>query len=305
MYCKMKLKFKIYKALLFLVTALLWSYTSSAQEEEISIDQYRMYFKFSTVKQDDNSRQLQVNFMARNKKDRKDRVPIYDANIEFFNVLEDEEISLGSAKTNKEGDATVTVAKDHQYLIDTEGNINLAARFEGTDALDAEDDEIAVKDIWLDLDLAEIDSVKTITVSAHALDSVGNKIPVDEVDIALFVQGMLSKMKLDEGTISDGEYVYEIEDELPGDADQNITFFAMITDNDDYGNVTKKQSKLWGVFEKNNESESGNKLWTEAAPIWMYIVLTILLVGIWVNFAYTIIHLIKIKKEGKNLETNT
>ena len=45
-----------------------------------------------------------------------------------------------------------------------------------------------------------------------------------------------------------------------------------------------------------------NTLWSKAAPIWMYVVLTILLVGVWANYVYTVIHLFKINKEGKELE---
>jgi hypothetical protein len=31
----------------------------------------------------------------------------------------------------------------------------------------------------------------------------------------------------------------------------------------------------------------------------MYVVLTILLVGVWANYAYTVVQLLKIKKSGK------
>ncbi len=51
--------------------------------------------------------------------------------------------------------------------------------------------------------------------------------------------------------------------------------------------------------------DDSNTLWSEAAPIWMYIVLTILLVGVWANYAYTIKNLFSISKEGKELEMKT
>ena len=53
-----------------------------------------------------------------------------------------------------------------KYLTDEDGYINLTARFEGTDALDAEEEEILVRDLILELNLEEIDSVKTIFVKA-------------------------------------------------------------------------------------------------------------------------------------------
>jgi hypothetical protein len=132
------------------------------------------------------------------------------------------------------------------------------------------------------------------------MDSLGVKIPVEEVDVIISIQGMLSKMKLEEGTIEEGIFEYEFPTNIPGDSDANITVFSTIDDHDDFGNVTQQNTIKWGVFNKQLKKE-GNKLWSEAAPIWMYIVLTILLLGVWANYAYTIAFLFKIKKAGKKL----
>ena len=66
---------------------------------------------------------------------------------------------------------------------------------------------------------------------------------------------------------------------------------------------SQKQTIHWGAGQVNDDTTGdGNKLWSEAAPVWMYVVLTILLLGVWINYLYTIIHLFKIKKEGKELD---
>jgi hypothetical protein len=67
-------------------SGLLFATTSFAQE--IDLSKYRMSFNFKTIKQDDGSRILEASFIARNKKDRKDRIPLYDAEIYFYNFLE-------------------------------------------------------------------------------------------------------------------------------------------------------------------------------------------------------------------------
>ncbi len=67
-------------------------------------------------------------------------------------------------------------------------------------------------------------------------------------------------------------------------------------------NVTQKKTVNWGVFDKVNVEQS-NTLWSEAAPIWMYVVLSILLIGVWANYIYSIRNLLKIKKEGKEIES--
>jgi len=285
-----------------LMIGLLVSTKGNAQE--IDLSKYRMRFSLNTTKQHDNFRILEANFIAANKKDRKDRIPVYDAEIAFFNVLNDEEVLIGSSKTDKEGIAKVTVPDSHSYLTDGNGNINLLARFNGSDALDEEEEELSVKNLFLDLSLTEIDSVRSVVVNAFVLDSLGAKIPVEEMDIVIAVGGMLSKMPIEDGTIEDGEFIFEMPVDIPGDANGDLTVYSIIEDHDEYGDVIQKKTANWGIFTEQSKKDT-NTLWSEAAPIWMYVVLTILLVGVWTNYVYTIINLFKIKKEGKQLEMDT
>lgn len=291
----MKINILKYKLITSFIIALLFSFNGFAQEEDAS--NYRMRFKFKTVKQPDNSRLLEVSFIGQNKKDRKDKVPVFDAEIKFYN----EANLLGTAKTSKEGIAQLTVPENHNYTTDEDEYINFIAKFEGSDGLDEEEDEIQVKDLYLELNLEEIDSVKTVLVKAFTIDSLGVEIPLEEADIVISVNGMISKMKLEEGTIEDGEFEFEFPTDIPGDANGDIIVYSIISDNDDFGNIIQQKSINWGTF-KTASIEEGNKLWSEAAPIWMYIVLTILLVGVWANYVYTAVNLFNIKKEGKELE---
>lgn len=168
--------------------------------------------------------------------------------------------------------------------------------------MDEQSEELRVKDLVLELNLEEIDSVKTALVKAFTLDSLGAKTPVEEADIYIAVEGMLSKMKLEAGSIDAGEFEYEFPTDLPGDMNGDLIVYAMIEDHEEYGNVIQKQVINWGVF-NSQEVNSSNTLWSEAAPIWMYVVLTILLVGVWMNYGYSIYNLFMIRKEGRDLET--
>ncbi|MGB5363754.1 MAG: hypothetical protein WBN17_10665 [Aureibaculum sp.] len=289
-------------SVLILLTGFLINTNSLAQENDA--DNYKMLFKFKTVKQHDNSRLLEASFIGQNKEDRKDKIPVYEAEIKFYNILSDNEVLLGTAKTDKEGIASITLPVDQSYLSDEDGFINFTAKFEGSDALDEEEEEILIKDLFLELNLTEIDSVKTVLVKANLKDSLGVETPVAELDIIISVGGMLSKMKLEEDTLEDGEFEFKFPTDLQGDVDGNVTVYAIIDDHDEFGNVVQKQTIKWGIFNKET-SKVSNTLWSEAAPIWMYVVLTILLVGVWSNYIYTIINLLKIRKEGKQLELNT
>ncbi|WP_422082298.1 hypothetical protein [Ulvibacterium sp.] len=296
------MRIRFFKYSLSIVLLLFLAPNTFGQEQDLS--NYRMRYNLRTIKQHDNSRTLEVRFIAANKKDRKDRVPVYGAQIEFFNFLEDEVISLGVSETSKEGIAQITLPENQPYVKDVEGRINFRAVFEGTEDLDGEEDEISIKDIDLDLGLIEKDSVRTVQIKAHTLDSLGVEIPVEEADIIISVEGMLSKMIIDEGTLEAGAYDFKMPIGLPGNANGDITVYAIIEDHDEYGDVVQRKTESWGVL-NDRHHEDENTLWSEVAPIWMYVVLTILLVGIWANFIYTGIHLFKIKKEGKELELKT
>ena len=272
--------------------------------QNIDVENYRMMYNFKTIKNSDNTRTLEVSFIARNKEDRKDNVPVFDAEIKFFNTLNDEEVLIGTSKTNNEGIARIILPENQKYLADEDGYINLKALFEGTDAIDEQEETLSVKNLYLELDLQEIDSVKTVSIKAYLKDSAGTILPVEECDIIISVNGMISRMKIEEGTIENGEFEFEMPTNIPGDANGNYTVFAVIQDHDEFANVIQEKNVNWGVFTKLAANDS-NTLWSEAAPIWMYIVLTILLVGVWANYAYTIKNLFSISKEGKELEMKT
>ncbi|MBD0851122.1 hypothetical protein [Maribacter arenosus] len=284
-----------------LVIGLLMTTGSIAQDQEFDVKDYKMLFNFSTVKNPDNTRLLEASLIARNKKDRKDNIPLFEAEIEFVNTLDDQEVSLGKSKTSKEGIATLVLPENQSYLSNSEGSINLIARFNGSEALDEEEEEISVKDLHLEMNLTEIDSVRTVVVNAFVLDSLGSKLPVEETDIVIAVGGMLSKMPIGDGTIEDGEFILEMPNDIPGDRNGDLTVYSIIKENDEFGDVIQKKTANWGIFNAQSKKDT-NTLWSEAAPIWMYVVLTILLVGVWANYVYTIINLLKIKKEGKQLE---
>ena len=269
--------------------------------QEFDANNYKMAFSFKTAKNYDSSRLLEVSFIAKNKKDRRDKIPIYDAEIKFFNVLNNTETLLGISKTSQEGIAAITLPENHDYLVDEEGNINLISRFEGSESLAEEETEITVKNLHVTLALVEIDSVRTIQVNAFTIDSSGVKIKVNETDIVVSMEAMLSKMTLAEGTIEDGEFEFKFLDDIPGDVNGDITVYAIIEDHDEFGDVIQKKTINWGSLKEQAEIEK-YALWASLAPIWMYVVLTIMLVGVWANYAYTILNLYIIKKEGSSLE---
>lgn len=290
---------KKYTLITSFIATILFSNHFVAQENEAN--NYKMAFSFRTEKNNDNARVLEANFIGRNETDKKDILPVFGAEIKFFNILNDEEVLLGASKTSKKGIAKLIIPENHNYLVDSEGNINFIARFEGTDALEEAEEEIVVKDLHLALYLVEVDSLRMVQIKAFTIDSLGTEIPAEALEIVVSIETMLSKMPINEGTLENGEFEFEFPADFPGDVNGNLIVSVLVDDNDEYATVNQKKTVNWGVFNKEIKKDE-NTLWSAAAPIWMYTVLTIMLVGVWANYLYTIVHLFKIKKEGDQLK---
>jgi len=270
--------------------------TDKSLAQGFNADNYKIFYNFKTVKQIDNKRLFEVSFVTQNAEDKLDEMPVFKAEIKFLNVLGEQEVLLGSVLTSKEGIAQLILPENQTYLKDSDGRITVRAKFEATDALEEQLEEISFKDLTLEFGITEIDSVRTISVNAYTLDNNGESIPVEAADIAFYVQGMLSKLKIEEGAIEQGVYEFEYVNQIPGDDKGNLTFYAMIEESDDFANVIQmKKAKFGTIIEKNKMDK--NALWADAAPIWMYIVLSILLIGVYSNFAYSIVNLFKIRNE--------
>ncbi len=289
-----------YISRILVLAGLMFSYSTNVLGQEFELSNYKIRYTLSTLKDVNNNRQLEVKFLAANKKDRKDRIPVSGALIKFYNSGNDTLIAIGEIETDDKGIAKIEVPSSMNLLMDEEGYYNFSAQFDATESLKRQKKSLQVKDLILNLNLSEEDSLKMVSLEAYTIDSLGSKLPVEELDLVFSVGGMLSRMPIEEASLEDGVYEFEITKDIQGDINGDFQMFAFVDDHDDYGTVLQMVESNWGVFDDIREPEK-NKLWTEAAPIWMYVVLTILLVGIWANFLYTIIKLLKIKKIGKNL----
>ena len=268
-----------------------------AQEDEFNLSDYRIRFGLETQKTTDNSRVLKASFIGQNKKDRKDRLPVHEAEIVFYNQLGDDRVELGKSKTDETGTAVLVVPPGTNYLKDEEGYIEFIARFNGNEGMRRKEADLKVRDLFLDISAEEIDSVKTVVVHTFVIDSTGQRIPQEDVDVKIAVRGMLSDLALEEGSTEDGTLEFEFPDDIPGDKDGEFFIIASIEDNDEFGNLEYMEKSDWGVFDDVPHIEK-NELWTEAAPIWMYVILTVMLVGVWANYVYTLIKIRKIWKLG-------
>lgn len=228
-------------------------------------------------------------------------VPVFQAKIDFTAVADGKSAILGTVSTDKDGKATLKLDKGTSYIKNKEGITEVKASFVGTGKLSSSEASVKFKDLNVQFSLVEKDSVNTLHLKASSIGSAGEIVPLKETNFNVYVQGLYSKLKVGECFVDGGEGTLQFPNNIPGDENGNLKIFVRLEENEVYGEVEKSENAKWGNH-RSGFVEPQRSLWTSGAPIWMITTLIILLAGVWSHYLYAIIQMIKIRKEGKNIE---
>jgi hypothetical protein len=222
-------------------------------------------------------------------------VPLHGLRINY-SAGEDSLVNLGSGATDEDG-MSVMVLGDHGDLpITAGGEIRYYAEYEGDDGILPADYEIYITDVNVDMSLELVDSAKTVKVRAYTVNE-GEEIPVMDEDIYVYAARMFNDLPLGEDFLDEnGEFTVEIPDDIPGDKDGYIEIIARFNDHYLFGTVEQRQTVQWGVPTDPHIPVSRRMLWTQIAPLWMIITLTIMLTGVWSHYIYVVIQLFRIRR---------
>lgn len=224
-------------------------------------------------------------------------LPLTGLNVIFY-AGEDSVLRLGEVQTDDEGMA-VLVLEETGHLPAGEDGTRYYAEYEGGDNILPAEYEMYITDVKLDMKLRLVDSVKTVTLKAWSLVD-GVEIPVADEDVYVYVARMFNDLPLGEDFLDEnGEFVLEVPDDIPGDSVGFIEIIARFNDHYLFGTVENRQVIQWGVPSQLDFLVSHRTLWTQIAPIWMIVTLTILLTGVWSHYIYVIFQIIKIHRLGK------
>ena len=214
-------------------------------------------------------------------------------------VLNDSIFVLATLETDTLGVVNLYLAQDYKLPMDEDGKSVIEVSYEGNEIYRSASNDIEIFDIDLEFAFEIEDSVKYLSVAANKIDGKGNKIPVEELDIFIGVQRLYSVLPIDDvETDEDGIGMLEIPDDLPGDAEGNLTFVAKIEDHDEFGTVTKSGNQAWGIPVSYEVKPLPRQLFTDEAPLWMIASVFIMLLGAWYHFFLSISKLIKLKKSA-------
>ncbi len=281
------------QGLVVLLLAALTSFQLMAQDTASTLE-------LKELKTNDESRIFNVKLTGENEAG---AIPVFEAKIDFFTVSEGKSELLGTVKTDREGKASLKLEKGVHFLKNREGVTEVKASFSGLGRLSSAEASIKFKELDLQVTLTEKDSLNTIQLHASVIGPNGESIPLKETNFNLYVQGLFTKLKIGECFVDAGEGTFEFPKNIPGDENGNLKIFVRLEENEEFGDVEKVETAKWGNH-RSGFVEPVRSLWTSGAPIWMITTLIILLAGVWSHYIYAIIQLIKIRKEGKNIEQN-
>ncbi len=225
-------------------------------------------------------------------------MPLSGMNISFYTESDGKKL-LGTSLTNDKGIARFDLGNNISLPMNKDGFWAFNAEFSGNDTIEAGNMELLVKDVKLEMTLAEVDSIKTILLKAFT--SENNKdVPVSDEVIMIYVPRMFSLLPIGEATLDvDGNASLEFPSDLPGDTEGNITIISKFEENPTFGNVERKVIQKWGVPTVSSVPVAHRALWTKTPPMWMIITLSILLAGVWGHYLFAVISLILIKRDAR------
>lgn len=221
--------------------------------------------------------------------------------VQFFTNSDDPQL-LGEALTDKLGWARIPIDDAAELPVDESGSWWFSATYEGSEQVSMLSAETTIQDVTLDMTLNQDESgTNSVTISAFT-EVDGEKIPVSGEEVSLYVPRMFSMLIVGSGALEEGEITIDFPDDIPGDADGNLTVVGGFVNHWQFGNVEKRAVSTWGVPASHEVAESHRELWTQIAPTWMIITLTIMLLGVWGHYLFAIISLVRIGRLGKKMK---
>lgn len=279
------------------------SYAQDEPEQEEPVEKIKARIKVRSEKGNDNSRKIIGLFTYRDK-ETKEFFNVKGVPINFY-VGTDSLTSLGTFTTDENGEAICIVKPTTQLPKNEEGYIYFSLEFEGNKYFRAADNDLNVIDLDLKMDLGIIDSVKKITIHVEKILANDERVALNEEEISIYVQRMFSQLKIGTVSIEEGEGVFEFPDDIPGDTLGMVTILAKVVEHDDFASVSKSQSVAWGVITDHYTVYHPRSLWTQVAPIWMIVTLSIMLLGVWGHYIFVIYQLVRLKRKSKKVAEET
>lgn len=291
---------KIKKILTQISVILLITLVSSKGYCQEEVEMIYPYFDLKYLKDGDNHRTLGARIYYQDEISEK---PLPELNVRFYTNMEDRQL-LGEAVSGKNGWARISIDDSVILPVDEANNWWFYAEYEGSDVVSMVSAEANVMDVSLDMVLSEDEGgARSVTITAYTTVD-GEEVPVSGEEVTLFVPRMFSNLTIGSGALDEsGQAIIDFTGDIPGDFEGNLTIVGGFTNHWQFANVEKRAITSWGVPASHSVSETDRELWTQIAPTWMVVTLTILLLGVWGHYLFAIISIVRIGRLGKKMKT--
>jgi len=171
---------------------------------------------------------------------------IKNAPIEILMVSEDDEVLITTINSDENGFANLAIDKNYSYFKDDEGKYTIKAVYKGNDTYKKANKKIKARDLFINGDFVDKDSIKTIYISALELIQDSMTIPEKEIGYEVFVDRLFADLKLASGDIVNGKAQITIPNDIPGDNEGNIKLIILV-DERNYQTVELSKTIDWGT----------------------------------------------------------
>jgi hypothetical protein len=223
-----------------------------------------------------------------------------NAAIDFSITGEKENIILGKAVTNQEGNATLT-CPIKGLPANKDGVVTYAASFKGNKKFPAIEASFVAKPARIKMTFNIEDSVRHINITATQKNAKGEEVPIPNEKLMIYVPRIFSMLKIGEVDLdAEGKANFEFAGQIVGDTLGNLRILVRLEESELFGYVQGQNEINWGVPKQYYKAEvPSRELWTPIAPLWMIITLIIMLAGVWAHYVYAVYELIMIKRHSK------
>lgn len=154
-----------------------------------------------------------------------------------------------------------------------------------------------MEDAVVSLSFSEENDIKTII--ATVIDQTG--LPIEGLELYFYVQRTFSLLPIGDGfneTDESGVVEIEFPNDLPGDAEGNVTIVVKVTESDLYNDLALETIKNWGIPVLVDKAGEKRSLWATAAnaPVSLITSVSLMIITIWYIIFYIVFKLYKISK---------
>ena len=237
-----------------------------------------------------------LNIKASARVDKK-TIELANLDLNIYQLVDDEEIELGSVKTDAAGLSKYTFKNFDDLKPDSLGMYNILVSFDGNDDFRKASREVNFKDADINVDWIKKDSLNY--VKATLIEKITDSALV-EMPLRVQVERLFRPLTIGEDyyeTDESGEIEVEVENGIPG-VNGNLNIEVVLSESDDYGTIISKVTAPIGTVIVDESSYDNRTMWSPRGktPYFLLGVTYSFIIVVWGLFIYLFINLVRIFK---------